>query len=414
MDFVLQQNSWAGFEPVTITLPDDWNVEYHGIEADEWPVLNKEAIRERINAPYGSKTLGEMARGKKQAGIVFDDITRGTPVQPIAEVVLEELHQAGIRKDQIRFICATGLHGAHTVADFTNKLGPRIVAEYEVFNHNPYENCIPIGVTERGIEVKINKEFMMCDLRIGIGAITPHHFNGYSGGGKILCPGIAHIDTIQQNHATAVNFLVEKKLNLVAGMGKLENDGMRKEVEEIADMMDNFFKIDCLYNTYLKPVGIYAGNHRDAFYAGVPQAVRGYATNPAMNKEVVVVNANAKANEAAIATNMAVLGLRPEGGDIVLINFSKMGQMTHYLFGAFGTTIGGRMWGKIGRSRPQVRRIIYFSPYHSYTDLRWIGEREKITCITTWEDVMKELKSHGKGTACSVLADGTLEYFRGL
>ncbi|MDR2095320.1 MAG: lactate racemase domain-containing protein [Treponema sp.] len=414
MDFVLQQNSWAGFEPVTITLPDDWNIEYHGIEADEWPALDKKEIQNRINAPYGSKTLREMAQGKNQAVIVFDDITRGTPVQIIAEIVLEELHQAGFRKDQIRFICATGLHGAHTIADFSNKLGSKIVGEYEVFNHNPYENCVSIGTTARGVDVKINKEFMFCDLRIGIGAITPHHFNGYSGGGKILFPGIAHIDTIQQNHATAVNFLIEKRLNLVAGMGKLENDGMRKEVEEMAGMVDNFFKIDCLYNTRLQPVAIYAGNCKDAFYAGVPDAIRGYATNPVINKEVVVVNANAKANEATIATNLAVMGVRPEGGDIVLVNFSKMGQMTHYLFGAFGTTIGGRMWGKIGKPRPQVRRIIYFSPYHSYTDLLWIGEREKIVCVSTWEGVMKELGHHGKGTTCSVLADGTLEYFRDL
>jgi hypothetical protein len=124
------------------------------------------------------------------------------------------------------------------------------------------------------------------------------------------------------------------------------------------------------------------------------------------------VNANAKANEATIATNMAVMGVRPEGGDVVVVNFSKMGQMTHYLFGAFGTTIGGRMWGKISRTRPQIRKIIYFSPYHSYTDLRWIGEREKIVCVSTWEAALNELKHHGRGTRCSVLADGTLEYYR--
>ncbi|MDR1179298.1 MAG: lactate racemase domain-containing protein [Spirochaetales bacterium] len=412
MDFVLQQNSWAGFEPVKISLPGDWAVEYHGIEADQWPVLNREEIRDRINSPYGSETLGKMARGKKQVVIVFDDITRGTPVQIIAETVLEELRQAGIAGDQIRFLCATGLHGAHTVADFVNKLGKKIVAGYEVFNHNPYENCVSIGTTARGVDVQINKEFMMCDLRIGIGAITPHHFNGYSGGGKILFPGIASIDTIYQNHSTAVNFLSEKKLNLVVGMGRLENDGMRKEVEEMAGMVDNFFKIDCLYNTSLQPVKIFAGNYLQTFYTGVQDAIRGYATQPVRDKDVVVVNANAKANEATIATNMAVMGVRPEGGDVVIVNFSKMGQMTHYLFGAFGTCIGGRMWGKLSKTRPHIRRIIYFSPYHSYTDLRWIGEREKIVCVSTWKEVMDELKSHGPGTRCSVLADGTLEYYR--
>ena len=85
MEFTMQQNAWQGFRPVTIRLPDHWEVEYHGIPGDDLPQMTKEQIKEKLNRPYGMKPLRELARGRKEVAIVFDDITRGTPTQVMAE-----------------------------------------------------------------------------------------------------------------------------------------------------------------------------------------------------------------------------------------------------------------------------------------------------------------------------------------
>lgn len=412
MKITLQQNSFQGFEPVEITLPDDWDVEYHGIPGDDCPALTKEQIREKINKPYGMKPLAELAKGKKDVVIVFDDISRGTPTQPMAEVVLEELHKAGITKEQIRFIVALGTHGAHNRRDFVAKLGEDIVRNYRIYNHNCYENNVCIGKTARGFDACINKEFMECDLRIGLGALTPHPFNSFGGGGKILFPGLASIETIAQNHATAVNFLRENNLNSTELMGNLKVDGMRKEVEEMTRMVGEFFKIDCIYNTKLELIDLYAGDPIEEYYAGIPAAQRLYVTQRPVEKDIVIVNANAKANECSIAVGLAAMGLKKTGGDIVLVGHTSMGQVTHYLFGSFGHTIGGRMFGRVPRVRPQVNRLICFMPYPDLGSAHWFGEPHKQIYVDTWEEVMSLLKEkHGPGAKVSVIADGTIQYF---
>lgn len=412
MEFTLQQNAWQGFRPVTIRLPDSWEVEYHGIPGDELPPLTKEQIREKLNAPYGLPPLRELAKGRKEVAIVFDDITRGTPTQLMAEAVLEELHAAGIRKEQIRFLCALGTHGAHTRREFAQKLGEEIVRSYAVYNHNCYDGCVAIGKTSRGVEVKVNKELMDCDLKIGLGALTPHVFNSFGGGGKMLFPGMASIETIVQNHTTAVGFLRENRLNSTEMMGDMRMDGMRLEIEEMTRMVGEFFKVDCIYNTRLEPVDLYAGDPIEEYYAGIPAAQRLYVTPRPVDKDIVIVNANAKASEANIAISLAAMGLSPKGGDIVLVDHTNLGQITHYVFGYFGRGVGGRMCGKIYRNRPQVRRIICDMPYPDLGHAPLFGDVDKQVYVDNWQAVLALLeKDYGPGTRVSVIADGTITYF---
>lgn len=412
MEFTLQQNMWQGFEPVKIELPDDWDVEYHGILADEMPELTREQIREKINHPYGLKPLSELAKGKQRVAIVFDDISRATPTQILAEIVLEELHAAGIAKEQIRFICALGCHGAHNRHDFVCKLGEKIVREYMVYNHNCYDNCVSIGTTKRGFDVKINKELMSCDLKIGLGAILPHVFNTFGGGSKLLFPGVAHIDTIQANHTTAVEFARSHSIISAATMGDLRVDGMRREVEEMARMVGEFYKVDCLYNTKQEIVDLYAGDPIEEYYAAIPAAQKLYVTPRARNKDVIIVNANARANEATIAYSLASLAAADTGADLVVIDHTAMGQVTHYLLGTFGDNAPGRMFGRSPRDNSRINRIICFMPNHSLSDGYFFGSPEKQTFVSSWEEVMAMLKPvHGPGTRVSVLADGTMEYY---
>ena len=106
--------------------------------------------------------------------IVFDDMTRPTPVKDIAPYILASLHRAGMKKDQIRFLWALGAHGAYDMINARKKLGEEIVENYAVYNHDPFQNTVRVGRTPTGVELWFNREFMACDLKIGIGCITPH------------------------------------------------------------------------------------------------------------------------------------------------------------------------------------------------------------------------------------------------
>ena len=192
--FNVWQNAWKdGYEdPLDLTLPDDWSLEIHELGGDHFPPLTKDQMREKINNPIGSKTIREMAAGGHQAVIVFDDLSRGTKCKEIAEIVLEELLAGGIEKQNIRFICALGNHGALNRVDMVRKLGEDIVRNYRVYNHNAFGNLVEIGKDKAGTPVLINREFLNCDVRIGIGSCTPHPMNGFGGGGKLLFPGSAN------------------------------------------------------------------------------------------------------------------------------------------------------------------------------------------------------------------------------
>src|SRR3972149_2243552 len=106
----LPQYIWHNQKEVEFPLPDNWKVSVHNIAGYNKPALKPEQIKAAIASPTGMPPLRESARGKKQVAILFDDMTRGTRTYQIIPFVLEELHQAGITDDRIRFIAAVPTH----------------------------------------------------------------------------------------------------------------------------------------------------------------------------------------------------------------------------------------------------------------------------------------------------------------
>ena len=92
------QNAWKdGYDsPLEISLPDNWDAEYHSMPGDAWPRLTVEQLREKIRNPLNSESIRELAKEGKSAVILFDDLSRGTPCKEIAHIVLEELQEGGM------------------------------------------------------------------------------------------------------------------------------------------------------------------------------------------------------------------------------------------------------------------------------------------------------------------------------
>ena len=412
MKMMLPHNAFQGDAPVVLDLPDDWQVSYHPMPSDRMPALSMEEIRRRLENPVGAPPLSELAKGKQRVCIIFDDITRGTPSHIMARAVVDILLESGVKKESILFLCALGTHGAHSREDHVAKLGADIVHDFPVYNHNCYENNVCIGQTKRGFDVCINAEFLKSDLRIGLGAITPHTMNGFGGGGKLLFPGIASIDTIQRNHITATDYLRERNLNSSKMTGNLEMRGMREEIEEMTRMAGQFFKVDCLYNSRLELIDLYAGDPIEEYYAAIPAAQEAYGIEPVTGADIAIVNVNGKPMEATIATGFGAMAIRP-GGDVVVVDLTKRGQATHYLFGSFGLSTGGRMMGGMPAVRPEVERYICWMPHPDIGAAHWFGEIEKQIYVDTWEEVLELLhQRHGPGAKVAVISDGTLAYYK--
>ena len=201
----LPQLPWHGAKELKLNLPDSWQVEFYHMNGWNRPALNPEEMKTAVTNPIGMAPLREVARRKKEVVIIFDDMTRVTRTAGIVPFVLEELAEAGIPDERIRFVCALGCHGALTRLDFVKKLGTAIVDRFPVYNHNAFAHCTYVGTTKTyGTRLYLNEEVMQCDLKIAIGLAAPHPATGFGGGGKIILPGVASFESAQHNHRAAM------------------------------------------------------------------------------------------------------------------------------------------------------------------------------------------------------------------
>lgn len=400
---------WYEEGELQLEFPESWEVVPCLMDGHDAPYVTPQQIRAAFDEPIGTPPLRELARGRNEVAIIFDDISRPTRVAELVPYVLEELEAAGIAESAVRFICATGTHGAHTFQDFQKKLGKDILDRFGVYNHNAYENCTYVGQTSQGTKLSINSEVMSCDLKIAIGSVVPHPQSGYGGGGKIILPGIASIDSIEAFHLLEIRAREAGEASTVGPGNYLENP-LVKDFNEAARMIALDFKIDTIINGHGQPCAIFAGEPQAEFYEAVKFAVPHYATKAVPGAEVVVVNNYGKGNEAMVGLLIGVPMLMEKGGDLVLIMDCPAGQVVHYLLGSFGKEARGRLFNPINFQLPWLKRVVVVSPQfeRSFTD--WLAIPDTVW-VKTWPEVMDILaRDFPDGAKAAVVPDGTIQY----
>ena len=407
MRVTLPELLWYGNQTTEIDLPDDWNVEIfpmNGAQAEPMTIAQMDTA---INSPIGTQRISDLARGKKRAVIIFDDMTRPTRIYELAPLVIKELKAAGIEDDNITFVCALGTHGELTANEFRKKVGPELLAKYRVFNHNIYENCVEIGTTTRGTKMMINREAAEADLKIAIGCVTAHAQAGFSGGGKIILPGISHIDSISHYHLK-----VEAMDKDSTGMGKYPNNILQMEIEEAGKMAGIDFVVNIMVNGRGATTHLFAGEITQVYHQAVKLAADHYATTPSpQNKQLAISNAFVKANEMAIAYGLGAMALKNFAGTVVVIANSPEGQVVHKLLGRWGTSYGGRQY-PISTVLPDLNLIIQ-APYLERTFADWFSNPEKVTFTRSWEETMELIgPQFGVGTEVAVIPTATMQYYK--
>jgi len=398
---------WYGNQEWDLTFPDRWEVDNLNSPGFEKPGLSSDQIKAKINNPVEGPALEELAAGKKQAVIVFDDMTRPTPVKDIAPHVLEALHKAGLERDQIRFIWGLGSHAPYDMINARKKLGETVVENYAIYNHDAFQNVVRVGRTPTGVELWFNREFMACDLKIAIGCITPHVHVGFGGGAKLILPGVAGLETINQFH----NQLYRDRGR--TGLGNFDNNILRAECDAAGDMVGLNFKVDCLVNRRGEITNLYAGPFRTVHAMGAEEGKEHYGIPHTGGYDLVVANSYAKANESAIALALALQVSKPGQGTIVLISDAPEGQVPHYVMRGWGTDYGGRHFN----ARPKglmnrlMKKLIVMAPYPDRTSLDWICHIDDAVIVKTWPEVMDILEKDFPGQArAAVIQDGTMQY----
>ena len=164
-----------------------------------------QAVRAAIHEPVGATALSEAAASASSACIAICDITRPVPNQLFLRPLIETLIEAGLSADAITILVATGLHRPNEGAELRELIGdPWVLEHVQIANHfaRRDEDHIDLGRTPtRGTVVKLDRRFVQADLRIATGLVEPHFMAGYSGGRKVIAPGLAHAETITTFHS---------------------------------------------------------------------------------------------------------------------------------------------------------------------------------------------------------------------
>ncbi len=210
-------------------------------------------------------SLRELAAGKKTAAISVCDITRPAPNRITLPPMLRRLHEAGIPVEGVTILIATGLHRAATPDEIKTIVGPEIASTYRVVNHDAHllEEHRSLGSTRRGTPVFIDKRFLDADLHITLGFIEQHLMLGFSGGRKLVAPGLAGEQTIKGIHAP--RFMREP----LATEGSIDANPLHDELLEIARMARHDFILDVTLTQEREISGVFAGDPVAAHAAGV-------------------------------------------------------------------------------------------------------------------------------------------------
>ena len=216
-----------------------------------------------LDAPLGGRRLADFGP-LTSAAVAINDKTRPVPHALLLPPLLARLEAAGLRPEQITLYIAAGTHPPMPPEEFGMVVPPEILARYPVVCHDAADtaNLVNLGQTPRGTPVWVNRGYAAADLRLVVGNIEPHQFQGFSGGVKSAAVGLAGEATINANHTMM--------MDPASALGEYEDNPARQDVEQIGERIGIHFALNAILNHKKEIVHVVAGAPRLVMQAGIP------------------------------------------------------------------------------------------------------------------------------------------------
>jgi nickel-dependent lactate racemase len=190
------------------------------------------------------------------------------PHEHLLPPLLRRLEALGLPPDAITLIIATGTHPPMLPGEFARVVPAEILARYPILCHDADDaaNLVHLGTTSRGTPVWVNRHFWESDLRLVVGNVEPHQFQGFSGGVKSAAIGLAGRKTVNHNHA--------RMTDPRAQLGRYADNPARQDVEEIGELIGVHFALNAVLNGQKQIVHAVAGEPRAVMAAAMPLSRR--------------------------------------------------------------------------------------------------------------------------------------------
>ncbi|MDP6771202.1 MAG: nickel-dependent lactate racemase [Anaerolineales bacterium] len=243
------------------------------------------AVRSALRNPIGTAPLRQLVTSSNTVAISVCDITRPIPTFEILSVVLKELHH--VPPNQIVILVATGTHRGNTLEELSMMLGADVVNKFQVVNHDAFNEATTkyVGQTQDNIPIWLNSYWLDAQIRITLGFAEPHFFAGFSGGPKMVAPGLAGIDTIMELHSPKLIG------NPKSTWGRTSDNPIHQSIREITEYTGVSFGVDVTINRLHQITSVYAGEIFAEHEAAMSVAQRS-AMQPVENEFDIVVTTN--------------------------------------------------------------------------------------------------------------------------
>ena len=299
----------------------DWDVTV--IRKPEMPLLADVAgaVRAALAAPVGARPLAEEVRGANSACILVCDITRPVPNGLFLPLLVRALLDAGLPASGITILVATGLHRPNEGAELAELVGdPWVMQTVKVANHFARNDAdhVDLGATARGTPVKLDRRFVEADVRIATGLVEPHFMAGYSGGRKVIAPGVAHKDTITTFHSA--RFMAHPR----AANCVLDGNPLHEEQLEIMRMLGRALALNTVIDEHRRLSFVNFGEVVESHLHAV-DFIRRYAVVPIGRRFGTVVTSAAgypldKTYYQTVKGMVAPLDILAPGGDLLIVS----------------------------------------------------------------------------------------------
>ena len=287
-------------------------------------LTGQEEVARALKTPIGTPRLKEIVKPGETVAIVTSDITRPLPSYQILPLILDELTQAGVKKEDITIVFGLGSHRKQTQQEQKKLVGEAVYNEVNCIDGDD-SDCVQYGFTSRGTPVDIVRAVAQADRRICLGNIEYHYFAGYSGGAKAIMPGVSTRAAIQSNHSRMVE--------ASAAAGRLEGNPVREDIEEAAKMVGVDFILNVVLDEHKKIVHAVAGDMVQAHRAGCRYLDRLYGKPIADRADIVVVSQGGAPKDLNLYQTQKALDNAKhavkKGGVIVLVGSCKEGLGEH-------------------------------------------------------------------------------------
>jgi len=232
---------------------------------EKQPALSDVEIGERLDNPLDSPPLEEIVRENESILIVVPDATRQTASASIVNLIVRRLIANGAMPFDIRIIFATGIHRRVTEAEKQILLTPFIAQRVKTLDHNPRDlaQIVRLGETADGIPIELNRALTEHDRVIIVGGITFHYFAGFTGGRKLICPGLASTRTISETHRLAFDCETKSRRTGV-DLGLLSGNAVHDAFVEVVEKLPAHFAVNTIVNDAGEAVELFCGDWRAA------------------------------------------------------------------------------------------------------------------------------------------------------